>query len=89
MTKPGIPEPGAKPAIQVGVHEAKTRLSELLRAVDGGQEVDILRSGQPVAKIIPFPGPRARRLGVAEGQFVVPEDFDAPLPADIEDLFYR
>jgi prevent-host-death family protein len=88
MTKSGFPEPAAKPAIQVGVHEAKTRLSELLRAVDGGQEVDILRSGQPVAKIIPFPGPRVRRLGIAAGQFTVPDDFDAPLPPEIEDLFH-
>ncbi len=37
MTKPA--------AIRVGVHEAKTRLSELLRLVDSGQEVEIARGG--------------------------------------------
>jgi prevent-host-death family protein len=77
-----------KPAIQVGVHEAKTRLSELLRAVAGGQEVDILRSGQPVAKIIPFPTQGRRTMGIDEGRFTVPDDFDAPLPKEIEDSFY-
>jgi prevent-host-death family protein len=77
-----------KPAIQVGVHEAKTRLSELLRAVAGGQEVDILRSGEPIAKIIPFAPRRARTLGIDEGRFTVPPNFDHPLP-EVEDDFYR
>lgn len=79
----------AKPAIQVGVHEAKSRLSELLRAVAGGQEVDILRSGTPIAKIIKFPAGGARELGIDEGRFTVPDDFDEPLPAELEDAFYR
>ncbi len=78
-----------KPAIQVGVHEAKTRLSELLRAVAGGQEVDILRSGEPVAKIVPFAPRNLRAVGFDEGRFTVPDDFDAPLPAEVEDSFYR
>ncbi len=78
-----------KSAIQVGVHEAKTRLSELLRAVAGGQEVDILRSGQPVAKIVPFAPRNTREIGFDDGRFTVPDDFDAPLSGDIEDSFYR
>src|SRR4051794_31697126 len=32
-----------KPVTRVGVHEAKTQLSKLLRLVDAGQEVEILR----------------------------------------------
>jgi prevent-host-death family protein len=79
----------AKLAIQVGVHEAKTRLSELLRMVVGGQEVDILRSGHPIAKIIPYPSDNIRAIGIDEGRFTVPDDFDAPLPGEIEDSFYR
>ena len=78
----------AKSAIQVGVHDAKTRLSELLRAVAGGQEVDILRSGQPIAKIIPFPVSGRRTLGIDEGRFTVPDNFDAPLPNEVEESFY-
>lgn len=78
-----------KSAIQVGVHEAKTRLSELLRAVTGGQEVDILRNGEPIAKIVPFAPRKSRAFGVDRGRFTVPDDFDAPLPADVEDAFYR
>jgi hypothetical protein len=34
--------------------------------------------------------PEVRRvLGWARGEFIVPEDFDEPLPADVEDCFYR
>lgn len=75
--------------IEVGVHEAKTQLSRLLRRVAAGEEVLIKRGGEPVAKIVKLdPGPR-RRLGQDEGLFVVPDDFDDPLPDDLLDLFYR
>ncbi|TDE89480.1 type II toxin-antitoxin system Phd/YefM family antitoxin [Occultella glacieicola] len=67
----------------VGVHEAKTRLSELLRLVDAGQEVEIRRGGRPVARLVPASLPSERRLGLDEGVFVVPEDFDEPLPDDV------
>ncbi|MGH9526457.1 MAG: type II toxin-antitoxin system Phd/YefM family antitoxin [Terriglobales bacterium] len=39
--------------IEVGVLEAKTRLSELLARVEKGQEVIITRRGRPVAKLGP------------------------------------
>lgn len=45
----------------VGVHEAKTRLSELLRAVEAGEEVVVTRGGRPVAKLVPAGG--AARAG--------------------------
>lgn len=35
----------------VNVQEAKTRLSELLRRVEAGEEVVIARSGRPIARI--------------------------------------
>jgi prevent-host-death family protein len=75
--------------VRVGVHEAKTRLSQLLRLVDGGQEVEISRGGEPVAKIVPIRAARKRRLGTDEGAFVVPEDFDGPLPDDVLASFSR
>jgi prevent-host-death family protein len=69
--------------VRVGVHEAKTRLSQLLRLVDGGQEIEISRGGEPVAKIVPIRSGAKRRLGTDEGVFEVPDDFDAPLPDDV------
>ena len=47
--------------------------------------------GAPVAKLVPIPTlekSRSRiRLGSAK-VFTVPDDFNAPLPKEIEDLFW-
>ena len=64
-----------KPLRQVGVHEAKTHLSELLRAVAGGQEVEILRGGRPVARLVPVGAGGRRELGVDEGKLEIAERF--------------
>jgi len=69
--------------VRVGVHEAKTRLSQLLRLVDGGQEVEISRGGEPVARIVPIRRRGKRQLGVDHGAFRVPDDFDTPLPDEV------
>ncbi len=76
-------------AVRVGVHEAKTRLSELLRLVDSGQGIEIARGGEPVAKIVPFRSRQSRRLGIDRGVYTVPEEFDAPLPADVLESFHQ
>ena len=76
-----------KPTRRVGVHEAKTQLSQLLRLVDAGQEVEILRNGEPVARLVPAQAGAVRRFGTDRGRFVVPEDFDAPLPPDVLEAF--
>ena len=78
-----------KPAARVGVHEAKTQLSRLLRLVDAGQEVEILRNGQPVARLVPAGPLPLRRFGTDRDRFVVPEDFDAPLAPEVLDSFTR
>jgi prevent-host-death family protein len=64
----------------VGIHEAKTNLSKLLKNVEKGQEVILSRSGVPVAKIIPFMLPQANRIfGKDEGKIWIAEDFDEPI----------
>ncbi len=74
---------------EVGVHEAKTHLSRLLRRVSGGEEVVITRSGQPIAKLVPVVEPERRRLGLDRGRFTVPDDFDGPLPNEVLEAFER
>jgi prevent-host-death family protein len=72
----------------VGVHEAKTHLSRLLEDVAAGEEVVITRRGEEVAILVaPRSGSARRRLGIDRGRYVVPEDFDQPLPADLLDQF--
>ena len=38
--------------LTVGAFEAKTKLSELLDAVERGEEVTITRRGEPVARLV-------------------------------------
>jgi prevent-host-death family protein len=73
----------------VGVHEAKTHLSRLLEDVAAGEEVVITRRGEEVASLVPVRRSSVRRLGIDRGRFVVPEDFDAPLPEDLLAAFER
>ena len=76
--------------MEVNIHEAKTHLSRLLERVAMGEEVIIAKAGKPVAKLVPVEvRPKKRVLGSAKGEFTVPEDFNDPLPKEIEDLFYE
>jgi prevent-host-death family protein len=49
----------------VNTHEAKSRLSELIREAEHGQDVIVARNGQPVAKIIAWPPKRPARVAGA------------------------
>jgi prevent-host-death family protein len=71
----------------VGIHEAKTNLSKLLRRVSAGEEIVIARNGEPLARLIPVQSSGPRQLGIDDGRFEVPADFDAPLPAGLLDAF--
>jgi prevent-host-death family protein len=73
----------------VGIHEAKTHLSQLLRDVEAGEEIEIRRGSVPVARIVAAKPPTQRQFGVDRGVFTVPDDFDAPLPDDLLDAFER
>jgi prevent-host-death family protein len=66
---------------QVNVHDAKTRLSELLSRVEGGEEITIARAGRPVARLVPVRTKTPKRVpGTAKGKVVIHENFDDPLP---------
>ena len=47
----------------VNVYEAKTRLSELLNAVEAGEDVVIARAGRPVARMVACSGRVGQRPG--------------------------
>ena len=63
----------------VNTHEAKSRLSELIRKAREGVEVIVARNGQPVAKIIAWPPPRPeRRPGAWDGKVQYHSDIVGP-----------
>ena len=74
----------ARPPRQVNIHEAKTGLSKLVERVEAGEEIVIARAGTPVAKLVGLkPGRARRRLGLLDGRFEIPDDFNRPLPESL------
>lgn len=75
--------------MEVNIHEAKTQLSKLLQRVAMGEEIVIAKAGKPIAKLVAIDSERPRfKFGSAKGEFVVPDDFNDPLPKEVEDLFW-
>lgn len=63
----------------VNTHEAKSRLSELIRDAEAGIEVIVARNGQPVAKLVPWPGEPTKRVpGAWAGQVSYGDDLIGP-----------
>lgn len=84
MSRPRASLTSKRNATILNVHDAKTNLSRLLARVEKGEEVLIARAGRPVARLSPVGEPGVGRiLGRDVGVFVVPADFDAPLPDDV------
>lgn len=55
-----------------------------LPRVQAGETLTVVVQDQAVAEIRPLAAPRgARPFGLAQGEFVVPDDFDAPLPESV------
>lgn len=75
--------------MEFNIHEAKTHLSKLLQRVAVGEEVVIAKAGKPIARLIAVkPKAKPRPIGTGRGDFIVPEDFNEPLP-EFERDFYR
>lgn len=66
---------------EVNIHEAKSRLSRLIREALEGEEVIIKKGDKPVVRLEVLPEARpGRRLGGAAGLVLwMAEGFDAPL----------
>ena len=87
--------------VTVGMHEAKTHFSRLVRRALEGDDVIVENNGTRVARIVAYepeppapegaesePEPPARRVGgYASGTIWIADDFDAPLP-EFEALLY-
>ena len=53
-----------------------------------GDDVIIMKAGKPLVRLTPVAlAPMRRKIGTAQGDFVVPDNFDAPLPAHVLDEF--
>jgi len=73
----------------VNTHEAKTHLSRFVDQAAAGEEIIIARAGKPIARLVALPpeAPQPRPLGLGQGRFSLPEDFDQRHRETIEQLF--
>jgi len=74
---------------KVNIYEAKTRLSQLVQEVTAGEDVIIARAGRPVARLTRLGRTvvKKRRLGLLDGRFRIPDDFNRPLPEEVVAAF--
>lgn len=73
---------------RLNMHEAKTHLSREVARLKPGERLILCKRNQPVAEVRALPvETEPRRLGLARGEFTVPEEFFEPLPEDLLDAF--
>jgi prevent-host-death family protein len=70
------------------MHEAKTKLSQLVERAERGEEIVITRNGKPAVKLAPIASVAtfASVRGAWRGQVRLADDFDE-LPDDIAEAF--
>jgi antitoxin (DNA-binding transcriptional repressor) of toxin-antitoxin stability system len=75
---------------QISVEQLVNDPMGLIACVEAGEPFVITRNGQPIAEVVPFVDAKKkmRPAGLCKGQFVVPDDFDDPLPEEILREFY-
>jgi prevent-host-death family protein len=69
---------------RVGMHEAKTHLSQLVERALEGEEIVLTRRGEPAVRLVPerSRGGLAALAGVWQGRVRIADDFDE-LPDDL------
>ncbi len=78
----------------VNISDMERDLADYLRRVRAGETLLVMDAGQPLAEIKPAAGQtppkrKPRPFGARKGDFVVPDNFDDPLPEDILQDFER
>ena len=73
----------------VNLYQAKTQLSRLVERAALGEEIIIAKSGKPKAKLVPVHDAEEapRQPGNLLGVTFVADDFDEPLPPEIQSGF--
>lgn len=70
---------------KVNMHEAKSRLSQLVELAKKGEDIVIAKNGKPEARIVPIEPEPKECFGMDEGKIWMADDFNE-LPDDILEL---
>jgi prevent-host-death family protein len=72
----------------VNIYEAKTQLSKLVDLAAEGTDIVIARAGKPVARLTTLKQQKRKLVpGLLQGQGWIADDFNDPLPDDLQALF--
>lgn len=75
--------------MEIGIHEAKTKLSKLIPLALAGEEIIITKAGTPMVKLVPVEKPGDERLlGAYAGKVKIRADLLEPLPDEIVEDFW-
>ena len=70
------------------LYEAKTALSQLIDRAAAGEDIILAKEGKPLARLVPFARRSTpRQPGGWEGRVRISDDFDDPLPEDLQAAF--
>lgn len=69
------------------IAEAKARLPELVQRAARGEEIIIARNGEPQVRLVPYSAHAPRMPGRGAGEWEIAEDFNAPLPPELQHAF--
>ena len=61
------------------LYETKNNFSELVDRAQAGEEITIMKRGEPVAKLVPIAKKKRATLGWLEGSIILKEGWDLPL----------
>ncbi len=76
------------PDVVFNLYQAKSSLSRLVDRAAAGEEIVIAKAGKPLAKLVPIAkATQPRRPGGWEGRVFIADDFDDPLPDEIQAVF--
>jgi antitoxin (DNA-binding transcriptional repressor) of toxin-antitoxin stability system len=80
--------------IKVNINQMKTHLSHYLELLERGEEIYICKRNIPVAELVALENKsgeerKERKIGLAKGEFIVPDDIVEPLDQETTDLFYE
>lgn len=74
----------------VDLSKARTQFSKWVKLAEQGQDVFLARDGKPVArltKLEPIPEKKPIIFGLLKGKIHIADDFDDPLPPEIQAEF--
>ncbi|NEP77911.1 MAG: type II toxin-antitoxin system Phd/YefM family antitoxin [Okeania sp. SIO3B3] len=77
--------------ITLNIDEIQQNLSEFIKLIQEGNSLIITQADKPIAEVKPIPTnqqqKQPRPIGLCAGEFVVPDDFNDPLPEEVINLF--